>query len=293
MNETTPSPSPAPVPKASPSSKPSPSPTAGTKRKRNTPAKYYAVKAGHKPGIYYGWNDCLAQITGFKGAICECAFRYVRSGASTWQVTENINAIVQSFPSQEAANAFLNGVKLPTSASSGAETRFYGIQRGRVPGVYTDWTKAQEQIRGFVRPRYRKFSTREEAEDFVREGQKPVPVVGFGVPSGAHGIETEVPKDTEGVGFAPGDGPLPQGAEDGFDPNVLLDPATGKVVYKTTTQKAATKTRSTGIPGMLRIYTDGSSLRNGTPLASAGVGVYFGPDDQRFVHPQVRSIDHF
>lgn len=73
MNKTTPSPSP--VPKASPGSKPSPSPVAGAKRKRNAPAKYYAVKAGHKPGIYYGWNDCLAQITGFKGAICECALR--------------------------------------------------------------------------------------------------------------------------------------------------------------------------------------------------------------------------
>lgn len=106
-------------------------------------------------------------------------------------------------------------------------------------------------------------------------------------PSGPHGITIEKPKDAEGVEFAPGDGPLPTGAEDGFDPNVLLDPATGKVVYKTAPQMAATKTQSTGIPGMLRIYTDGSSLRNGTPLASAGVGVYFGPGDSRFVHSPV------
>ncbi|KXG52663.1 uncharacterized protein PGRI_079190 [Penicillium griseofulvum] len=254
MNKTTPSPSP--IPKASPGSKPSPSPTAGTKRKRNATAKYYAVKAGHKPGIYYGWNDCLAQITGFKGAI------------------------FQSFPSQEEANAFLNGIKLPAASQSSENTRFYGIQRGRVTGVYTDWTTAQEQIRGFPRPRYRKFSTREEAEEFVREGQTQPPV-GFGVATGPgpHGLTTEKPKDAEGVEFAPGDGPLPAGAEDGFDPNVILDPATGKVVYKTAPQMAATKPQSTGIPGMLRIYTDGSSLRNGTPLASAGVGVFFGPGD--------------
>lgn len=71
MNESTPSPSPAPVPKASSHPKPSPSPSAGTKRKRTTGAKYYAVKNGFKPGLYYSWNDCLAQITGFKGAICE------------------------------------------------------------------------------------------------------------------------------------------------------------------------------------------------------------------------------
>ena len=71
MNESTPSPSPAPVPKASSHTKPSPSPSAGTKRKRTTGSKYYAVKNGFKPGLYYSWNDCLAQITGFKGAICE------------------------------------------------------------------------------------------------------------------------------------------------------------------------------------------------------------------------------
>lgn len=67
MNGTTPSPCPAPAPKTSPS------PAAGTKRKRTGGAKYYAVKKGYKPGLYYSWNDCLAQVTGFKGAICESA----------------------------------------------------------------------------------------------------------------------------------------------------------------------------------------------------------------------------
>ena len=119
----------------------------------------------------------------------------------------------------------------------------------------------------------------------MREGQRQPPA-GFGestTSTAAHGIEAEPPKDADGVEYQAGDGPLPHGAKDGFDPNILLDPGTGKVVYKNPTQKAATKVQSTGIPGMLRIYTDGSSLRNGTPLASAGVGVYFGPGDSRFV----------
>lgn len=146
--------------------------------------------------------------------------------------------------------------------------------------MYTDWTTAQDQIRGFTRPRYRKFSTREEAEEFVNAGKEgALASLEFGAP----GMTVENPKDADGVEFAAGDGPLPQGAEDGFDPNVLLDPATGKMVYKTVAKKAATKTQAAGIPGMLRIYTDGSSLRNGTKLASAGVGVYFGPGDSRFV----------
>ncbi|KAJ5833099.1 Ribosomal protein L9/RNase H1 N-terminal [Penicillium riverlandense] len=262
MNEPTPSPSPATAPKASPLPKQPPTPTTGTKRKRSAPSKYYAVKAGFSPGIYFGWQECLAQITGYKGAI------------------------FKAFPTHEEATAFIKGNSLPSApgaSSNGGPPRFYGIQRGRVPGVYTDWAKAQEQIRGFTRPRYRKFPTREEAEEFVKEGQEQRRApVGFGEPSklpGGAGMINGNPKDADGVEYPAGDGPLPQGAEDGFDPNVLLDPATGKVVYKTAPQKAITKTQPAGIPGMLRIYTDGSSLRNGTPLASAGVGVYFGPGD--------------
>ncbi|KAJ5272815.1 Ribosomal protein L9/RNase H1 N-terminal [Penicillium angulare] len=267
MKGATPSPSPAPALKASPGPKSTPSPAAGSKRKRVAASKYYAVKVGFKPGIYYGWPECLAQITGYKGAI------------------------FQSFLSHEDATAFLNGTKLPSGHAADGTERYYGIQRGRVPGVYTDWSKAQEQIRGFTRPRYRKFSTREEAEEFVREGQTQPPV-GFEdakKPTGPHGIMSESLKDEEGAEYAPGEGPLPQGTEDQFDPNVLLDPATGKVVYKTAPQKAATKTQVVGIPGMLRIYTDGSSLRNGTPLASAGVGVYFGPGDPRNVSEPLKG----
>ncbi|KAL5047060.1 hypothetical protein BDW71DRAFT_180952, partial [Aspergillus fruticulosus] len=65
MDEPTPSPTPA-------ATKPSqlPPPTAGTKRKRGSAGKYYAVKAGYQPGIYYEWKECLAQVTGFKGAVC-------------------------------------------------------------------------------------------------------------------------------------------------------------------------------------------------------------------------------
>lgn len=44
---------------------------------RTTPAtsvtKYYAVRTGRKPGIYYSWNDCRAQVGGFKGARCKSA----------------------------------------------------------------------------------------------------------------------------------------------------------------------------------------------------------------------------
>lgn len=148
------------------------------------------------------------------------------------------------------------------------------MQRGRVPGVYLDWAEAQAQIVRFPRPKFKKFDSRREAEEFVQLGQKaageapgPVPVAGM-TPTN--------PKDLD-AGIAP----LPPNAEDGFDPNVLLEPATGKVVYRAPEQKADTKTQPRAPPGMLRIYTDGSSLGNGYKGAQAGVGVYFGPGDTR------------
>jgi ribonuclease HI len=100
---------------------------------------------------------------------------------------------------------------------------------------------------------------------------------------------TDNPRDENGREQEAGTGPLPPAAEDGFDPNVLLDPKTGQVVYKTMEQRTATKTQPTGPPGMLRIYTDGSSLRNGTKIASAGVGVYFGPEDSRNVSEPLKG----
>ena len=43
---------------------------------------------------------------------------------------------------------------------------------GHVPGVYEDWSLAAEQIKDVKGPKYKKFGTREEAEEFVRSGGK-------------------------------------------------------------------------------------------------------------------------
>ena len=44
--------------------------SSGTKRKRNTDPKFYAVRVGNHPGIYHSWKDCLEQVKGFKNATC-------------------------------------------------------------------------------------------------------------------------------------------------------------------------------------------------------------------------------
>ncbi|KAL2149081.1 hypothetical protein VTH82DRAFT_1767 [Thermothelomyces myriococcoides] len=109
-----------------------------------TEPKYYAVRAGFKPGVYTTWAVCQQQITGFKGAQ------------------------FKSFPNYEDASAFAAGLDPPTASSDSKPPRFYGVAVGRKPGVYTDWSAAQKAIVGWKGPKYRKFNTRAEAEAFVR-----------------------------------------------------------------------------------------------------------------------------
>lgn len=52
--------------------------SAGLKRKRSSETKFYAVKAGYQPGVYFKWDDCLAQITGYKNAVCMLLSTIVR-----------------------------------------------------------------------------------------------------------------------------------------------------------------------------------------------------------------------
>lgn len=50
--------------------------TVSRKRKGGPQAKFYAVKAGHTPGVYLNWKECEKSISGFRGAACE----YLRTG---------------------------------------------------------------------------------------------------------------------------------------------------------------------------------------------------------------------
>ncbi|KAI5285617.1 hypothetical protein KEM54_000425 [Ascosphaera aggregata] len=232
---------------------------------RSTPAtsatKYYAVRVGRKPGIYYSWNDCRAQVSNYKGA------KY------------------KSFSSLVDADAFVKERQLlpapllspgkSDSASKGG--KFYGVRTGRKPGVYTDWSDAKAQIAGFKNPKFRKFDTREAAENFVKYGNPN------GLPD-SEGLQPRPSKNDQEEEVQPGEGPLPEGAVDGSEPNVVLDPMSGEIEYKTPEQLSKTNLLpKDDEDDILNIYTDGSSLANGRLGAQAGVGVYFGPGDERNV----------
>jgi len=187
-----------------------------------------------------------------------------------------------------------------------AGNKFYAVAIGHVPGVYTDYASVQAQVRNCAGAKQQSFATREEAQAFVNEFRRDpsVPISLRGdlseVSSLAASKESKaseappkkqkkndaaVPALTNGdVKYEPGMGPLPEDAEDGFDPTLKLDLESGNIRVKTEAELSRTKLQPTGyFTGVINVYTDGSALGNGKVGAVGGVGVYFGPNDSRLV----------
>ena len=203
----------------------------------------------------------------------------------------------------------------------GTKAKYYAVQVGKQPGVYTDWETAKAQVVGVRGPRHRKFLDRADAEAFVAEGRKGAAAVAvtmaqhadkriklangaaapgglqlespyFSTPAGPeeHGNDPQSSNDSNilidsnGNQYPPGTAPFSLDTEDGFDPNIKLS-SNGELVYKSEQEKAKTKMipKPAPVPETITIYTDGSSLQNGAAGARAGVGVYFGPGDGKNV----------
>ncbi|KAK0387978.1 hypothetical protein NLU13_4222 [Sarocladium strictum] len=202
---------------------PLPSTTTSKKRKVETGPKYYAVKAGFVPGVYTNYADCQRQTAGFKGAI----FR--------------------SFTSREDAEAFAAGKKV--AAAPDAKDRFYAVAVGLRPGIYTDWSDVAPTIVGVKGPKYKRFSTRAEAVNYILEFGNKDAIDALGEEGKLAQRQAKMPKVNS--------------TEDLLDDNELEE------------------VDAQEDDGVLRIYTDGSSLANGKVGSRAGVGVWFGDGDRR------------
>lgn len=217
---------------------------------------------------------------------------------------------VKSFPSYTDAERYVAGENPRTGKHGLAQIKYYAVKNGRVPGIYTDWESARQQVTGWQQPKHRMFTTRSEAERYLQAADGMAKTdsnqhftsnnyffnPNASVEPSKVTKQTLTPKGTKtGNGkprprdieykeedFEPGTGPLPFGSIDGFDPRIRLD-STGRIVYKTQGEREATKmmTPQIGPTEPIKIHTDGSSLGNGRVGAFAGIGVYFGPADKR------------
>ncbi|KAL5116689.1 hypothetical protein ACEQ8H_005438 [Pleosporales sp. CAS-2024a] len=248
-------------------------------KRKSSPAKFYAVKVGRQPGIYHSWDDCKAQ-------------------------THGMRAEFKSFLTLTEAEAFMRGSPKPSGG------QFYAVAVGQAPGVYTDYASVQAQVRNCPGARQQSFATHEEAQAFVnqfnRDASAPISLKGDRSEASSSltaSKDTQQPAKrqkknvtaplqlTNGDSkYEPGMGPLPEGAEDGFDHLHKLDAESGQIRRRTHDELNRTRLQPTGdFSGYITVYTDGSSLGNGRAGAVGGVGVYFGPNDSRNVSEPLRG----
>lgn len=155
-------------------------------------------------------------------------------------------AVYKAFPSREEAILFAAG-KNPNPGST--PDRFYAVAVGNRPGIYTEWTEAQAAYTGVKAPKYKKFDTREAAEEWMQT----FPQINYSIAYG--GVTAGVDEDEDEDGGLPSQKKIKAGIAMNFgahDPN-----------------------------GLVEVYTDGSTLANGQEGAVAGVGVFFGDGDSR------------
>lgn len=96
--------------------------------------KFYAVRVGKNPGVYYNWPDCQAQVNGFKGAI------------------------YKSFPTLDMAKDFVAGKETTTTATTVTEDSnrliafvdgSFNLEKNLVGyGVYLNYQNSKEIIYG-------------------------------------------------------------------------------------------------------------------------------------------------
>ena len=49
---------------------------------------------------------------------------------------------------------------------------FYAVAKGKTPGIYTTWGDCQAQVNGYIKPSFRKFNNKKDAEQFI-SNEKP------------------------------------------------------------------------------------------------------------------------
>ncbi|ELQ40733.1 hypothetical protein MCOR27_006316 [Pyricularia oryzae] len=216
------------------------------KRKLDKKApKYYAVRVGYSPGVYLHWPDCQRMISGYPGAS------------------------YKSFLTLAEAEAFVAGQN--PGGNSDKSEKYYAVAIGNRPGVYTDWNEAQRAYTGVKGPKYKKFSTRAEAEEFMRvfgpRTQKSTAPV------------SEVEEDEEDE---------EDGEDEEEDGDDGADEDSSEVELDDFDEPPAKKAKSAP-DGMTEVYTDGSSMGNGKKNSAAGIGVFFGLGDPRNLSEQLHN----
>ena len=52
-----------------------------------------------------------------------------------------------------------------------AKKNFYCVIKGRTPGIYTNWSDCEKQVKKFKGAKFKGFATMEQAQQYIQENE--------------------------------------------------------------------------------------------------------------------------
>lgn len=218
-------------------------------------AKYYGVRSGKNPGVYTDWASAEQQVVGVQKPKVRC-----------FATREEAEAFVNSSGSGGVSPVSVDDRKRAARAGAGdaaapGKTAVYGTEDPSEPDTRTPMPKKRKSVGNNL--------NQEEAE--LKMALLCAPgMIQEAAPQEMHSdddsllrsLNRHLPDEDDETSD---EGSSGSGATLVNDDEVKPKP---RVIAKKSS--------------ILRIYTDGSALRNGKPSAIAGVGVWFGDKDSRY-----------
>lgn len=133
---------------------------------------------------------------------------------------------------------------------------FYAVAKGKNIGIVKSWAECKNNTDGYKGAIFKKFNTKEHAEKFILDNQAPA-------------TGTAIKKTIEGNN-------IKLEGKNAFD--ILMKPKVKETIIEI---------EDSVFQADYYVYTDGSCSNNGKADAEAGIGIYFGENDNRNVSRRV------
>ena len=212
---------------------------------------YYAVAAGHKPGIYTTWGECKRATSGYKGAKFK---KFDTMGEA------------QSFCTADQTPSY-NSITVPSKVHAKVPSKVPSKVHAKVPSYVPSKLPANKPKEAAPKPAssYEEYVSDEEADDdYIREegGFSPGRVDGR-TPSPVHSPCHHPSKRKLSDELSADIGALIKEDEEGMRKRRRVDTV---------------------------VYTDGSCLGNGAANGRAGAGVWWGDGDSNNVSERLWGV---
>jgi len=122
---------------------------------------------------------------------------------------------------------------------------FYAVANGITIGIFLNWNDCNNSVKGYKNALYKKFDTKEEADNFIKVNEK-----------NTHDTKNNIPIQNNIF----------------FD-NIIINSKDDNVVFN---------------PDYY-VYTDGACSNNGRDNALAGIGIFFGINDNRNISKKIEG----